>query len=153
MKLIAAVDPGYTGAVAFVDTDGVLCDCVDMPITGEKKRRHVSAVLFRNELFQHGADIVVIEDVHAMPAQGVSSSHKFGRAIGVVEGASADLPTFWLTPQVWKRHHGLIGKEKDAARRLCLERWPDDAELFARKKDGGRADACLIALCWIEQNR
>lgn len=149
-KLIAGIDPGFTGAIAFVDTNGVLADVVDMPITGDNKHRRVSAVLVRNSLFEHGTDEVVIEAVGAMPGNGAQSMFKFGRAVGVVEGAAADMPTFFLSPQSWKKTNGLLRRDKDAARGLALERWPDMADLFARKRDIGRADAALIAWAHID---
>ena len=81
-----------------------------------------------------------------MPGNGSVSMFKFGRSLGVIEGVVGGLgwPLEWITPQTWKKHHGLIGKDKDAARLLAIETWPEHAQTFKRKRDVGRADAALI---------
>jgi crossover junction endodeoxyribonuclease RuvC len=81
-----------------------------------------------------------------MPGQGVSSCFSFGRSVGAVEVAIASriIPITMVTPQAWKKQYGLIGKDKDMARTLCLSLYPESAHLFKRKKDIGRADATLI---------
>ena len=88
-----------------------------------------------------------IEQVHAMPKQGVSSAFGFGRSVGAIEGVVAALyiPTEMVTPQEWKKRAGLLRKPKDAARGLAIRLFPDVADRLARKKDVGRADALLIA--------
>ena len=150
MSVVIGVDPGATsGAIAcFVDSE--LLDAIDMPCADGIISGALLAVELR-EFAVAGFDsqpTVVIERVHAMPKQGVSSTFKFGRSLGVIEGVIATLgwPTVWITPQAWKKHHGLIGTDKDAARLRALETWPEHAETFRRKKDGGRADAALIAV-------
>lgn len=48
-----------------------------------------------------------------------------------------------VTPQQWKRHHGLLGADKDAARAVASRMFPGAS--LARTRDVGRADALLIA--------
>lgn len=88
-----------------------------------------------------------------MPKQGVSSSFKFGRSLGLVEGVCDGLgiPVQWVTPNRWKKAMRL-GADKEASRQLAIRRWPEQAALFARKKDHGRAEAALIALWSIEDS-
>ena len=88
-----------------------------------------------------------IEDVHSMPRQGVASAFKFGRAFGTVIGVvgGAGIPINYVTPGKWKRALGL-SSDKTACRRRAQELWPQQAHLFARVKDDGRAEAALIAL-------
>jgi crossover junction endodeoxyribonuclease RuvC len=38
---------------------------------------------------------------------------------------------------------------KDAARAEAIRRWPGQAQLFARVKDDGRAEAALIAIAGL----
>lgn len=150
MTVTIGIDPGATsGAIAcFVDSE--LLDAIDMPCADGI----VSGVLLAYELRQFataGFDdrpTVVIERVHAMPGNGAVSMFKFGRSLGVIEGVVAALgwPIIWVTPQAWKKHHGLLRQDKDAARMLALETWPEHADTFRRKKDCGRADAALIAV-------
>jgi crossover junction endodeoxyribonuclease RuvC len=140
------IDPGKEGALALF-LDGELLDVVDMPIAGGV----VSAALLVAELedFARAAGsrpTVYLEKVHAMPKQGVASSFGFGRSLGVVEGVVAALgwPLVWVAPQEWKKRHGLLRQDKDAARLLAIETWPDHVETFRLKKHLDRAEAALI---------
>lgn len=144
-RVVAGIDPGLTGAIALI-VDGDLFDIADMPTVDRK----VSSALLRvwlDDLAPHRPHVAAIEDVHSMPRDGGRQAFTFGRSVGVVEGfmGAAGIPTRHVTPQTWKRHHRLIGQDKDAARLRAIERWPHRADWFKRKKDGGRADAALIA--------
>ena len=88
----------------------------------------------------------MLEQVGAMPGQGVSSMFAFGRAVGVVEGALGALavPYSRVPPQEWQRGMRVRGG-KDGARERAMALFPARADEFARKKDDGRADASLIA--------
>ncbi len=155
--MIIGIDPGLTGAIAVID-HGLIIDIHDMPVTAKVsgKGNQVNAALLA-DIFEEISDTytrephviktVVIERVGAMPEQGVSSMFSFGRSLGVVEGviAAQGWPVEWVTPQKWKKKFGLIGKDKDAARTLCIEQHPSQIVYFKRKKDIGRADALLIA--------
>lgn len=139
------VDPGLSGAIALLNEHGHLIDVYDMPVAGGA----VSAQLLADaenwaESSTYGT--VVIEDVHAMPKQGVTSSFGFGRSKGVVEGvfAAARRPIVYVAPSAWKRDLRL-SKDKGASRQRALELWPSHAAKFARVKDDGRAEAALIA--------
>ena len=144
------VDPGLSGAIALV-RDGELVVVHDMPVLGGQ----VSAQLLADLEDWSATDLgtVVIEDVHAMPKQGVSSSFGFGRSKGVVEGvfAGARRPLTYVSPATWKRDLRLT-KDKGSSRRRAVELWPGKADLFKRVKDDGRAEAALIAW-WFVQRR
>jgi len=144
------IDPGMSGAVAWLDGMGNLLDACDMPVVN-KQLNTVDLALLLGRIDDD--TIAVVEQVHSMPGQGVSSTFKFGTAYGAVLGAlgALQIRTEHVTPQMWKKHHTLIGKDKDAARAKAIDRWPSMAHLFARKKDCGRADAALIALWHIER--
>jgi crossover junction endodeoxyribonuclease RuvC len=100
----------------------------------------------------------VIEDVHAMPKQGVSSSFSFGRALGVAEGVLAGngLSLRYVSPAKWKKALGLSSDkgvsrrraDKGVSRRRAIELWPEHAKAFERVKDDGRAEAALLAWWW-----
>lgn len=155
--MIIGIDPGLTGAVSVINPSGGLVNIFDMPISAKTNGKGNQINAGELSDFIDSADNkylspiteAVIERVHAMPGQGVTSVFSFGRSLGVVEGilASKDIPIRWVTPQKWKKSFGLIGKDKDAARTLVIEKFPEKRELFKRKKDIGRADAVLIALC------
>lgn len=158
--MILSIDPGATGAIALLDKSGVLA-VWDMPVTAKTygKGREVNAALLRlifEEVLKHDpAPTVVIERVGAMPGQGVTSMFSFGRSLGVLEGVVAGLclSAVFVTPQKWKKHFSLIGKDKDAARTLAIQLFPSVSEKLKRKKDIGRADAILIGAYAEKQYR
>lgn len=142
------IDPGLTGAIAFVHDGRVLL--VDMPVSGrlcgKGQEINPSAV----ERLLAAADkpaTVYIEAVHAMPGQGVRSVFSFGDSHGVLRAVAAclELPIVWVPAQRWKKRAGLIGKDKDCSRTLAISRHPELAAQLERKKDIGRAEALLIA--------
>ena len=149
---IIAIDPGIIGGWAILSEAGHLVAAGDLPVAGEGAQRMVSAPLFREVLTQYRPDRAVIELVGSMPKQGVASSFKFGRAVGVVEGVigGTGVPVEWVSPAKWKRRLGL-GPDKEVSRQRAIQRWPREASLFfARKKDHGRAEAALLGLYSIE---
>ena len=148
--MIISIDPGLTGAAAIFDSHNDLFDVFDMPISAKTsgKGNQINAVLLAKEIGDYAIHGDIIERVGAMPGQGVTSMFGFGRTLGVIEGilAGRNIPVEWITPQKWKKQMGLIGKDKDAARTLVIEKYPSMADTFKRKKDIGRADAVLIGL-------
>ena len=130
-----------------------------MPILrdGPKGRPNVSAALLADIVFNMKATTAYVEFVSARPGEGAVGAFAFGRSRGVIEGVcgAAGLPVAFLTPSHWKRLVGIApGKEgaKDAARSEAIRRWPAHAALFARVKDDGRAEACLIAIAGLMRN-
>lgn len=152
-RYVLGVDPGLSGALALLDPDGRLMWVQDMPAVGGV----VSGVVVADIVGGEGHDSyrqAVIEDVHAMPGQGVSSTFRFGRSLGVVEGVitANRWPVAYVTPSKWKKALGLSA-DKGASRRRAMELWPHAADMFVRVKDDGRAEAALIAHWWQEAHR
>ena len=89
---------------------------------------------------------MVIERVSAMPKQGVSSSFRFGRGVGLIEGVigASLVPVIYTAPATWKRFYGLPS-DKETCRQRAVERWPESAAAFSRKRDHNRAEAAFIA--------
>ena len=145
--IVIGIDPGKSGAIAFLD-NGRLTHVADMPVVGNIISPHTltNLIEWSAELDNGEPATVVIEDVHAMPKQGVTSSFSFGRSIGVAEGVVAALghPTIYVTPARWKKALGLTS-DKGMCRRRAIETWPHMAAHFQRAKDDGRAEAALIA--------
>jgi len=151
------IDPGLSGAIAFLDVEKGHLSVVDMPTfevqrNGKVKREvsphGVAAVLSLSQ----NVSAVVLERVGAMPGQGVTSVFSFGRSVGVIEGvlAAEHLAVSIVTPQAWQKAAGVRGG-KDGARQRACELFPNYAGLFARKKDDGRADAACMA--WYAATR
>jgi len=125
MKL--GIDPGISGALALLTEDDRLVEVWDMPVSPKLsgKGNQVNAALLVS-MFQQaialaqnaGHDVTVfLEQVGAMPGQGVTSMFGFGRSAGVIEGVAAAmaLPVHMVTPQAWKKRAGLSKKPKEAA--------------------------------------
>ena len=66
---------------------------------------------------------VVVEQVNAMPGQGVTSMFNFGQTFGAIKGvcAALELPIFFVRPSKWKKHFELINSSKDASRTKVLK--------------------------------
>ena len=143
---VIGVDPGMTGAIAYVD-HGKLLTVADMPAVGGD----ISTALLTQMVRMHPVEWGVVEDVHSMPKQGVASTFKFGMAWGMARAAVGGLlvPVEEPTPQMWKKSFRL-NADKERSRLLALKLFPDKAELFERKMDHGRAEAALLAL-WCER--
>lgn len=139
---IIGIDPGISGAVAFYYTTFPhLIAVEDVPTVGKE----VDAAELARRIVTMGPVLAVIEAVHSMPKQGVSSVFTFGQAFGTVLGviAALNVPVQRVTPSVWKKHFRL-DSDKERARALAIQMWPS-CPGFARKKDHGRAEAALLA--------
>lgn len=148
--MIIGIDPGKSGACALIDT-GIVVDFFDMPW----KDKQVDAIELSDMLSFwrniYEPECLVVEQVHAMPKQGVSSTFQFGVSYGIVIGCAYTLgfDVVFVTPQKWKKALKL-SSDKDESRMLATRLWPDNADAFSRKKDDGRAEAALIAY-WKEE--
>ncbi|OBU73890.1 hypothetical protein A9K61_04275 [Stenotrophomonas maltophilia] len=166
-RLIISIDPGRTGAIAAL-ADGAPGRVIDMPLltVGENEEvdaRGIALFIRAAKEMNPGATLSgVIERVRAMPPKrgadgkeerraGPQSSFNFGDHYGKAKAAFEllGIPYLRAEPASWKRRFGLIGRDKDAARLLAIQRFPAAAHLLNLKKHNGRADALLIAL-WAE---
>ena len=151
MKIIG-IDPGLSGAIAILKERKVLA-IFDMPVMseGKKNKRQLNSAQLVNIIKESTAnddDIsVVVEQVNAMPGQGVTSMFNFGQTFGAIKGvcAALDLPIFFVRPSKWKKHFELINSSKDASRTKVIEMYPSLANQLTKKKDVNKSDAILIA--------
>ena len=152
--LIIGIDPGITGAISFFE-DGEIKDVIDMPTmaSGNKNKKQINGSQIFNELslrmqnYKSENINVVVEQVSAMPGQGVTSMFNFGQSFGVIKGvcAAMRLPIFFVRPAKWKKHFELINSQKDASRTKAIEMFPKISSILSKKKDSNKADAILIA--------
>ena len=152
--LIIAIDPGINGAICFFE-NGEVKDVFEMPTMaeGKKNKRQVNGHQMYNELSYRIKKYniqninVVVEQVSAMPGQGVTSMFNFGQSFGVIKGicAAMQLPIFFVRPTKWKKHFELINSQKDASRTKAIEMFPKISSILSKKKDSNKADAILIA--------
>lgn len=139
---ILGIDPGLSGAIAFYFPNHPdMIGAEDVPVVGKE----IDAPALARRIEQMGPTIAIIEQVGAMPKQGVSSTFRFGMAYGTIRGVvqAIGVPTHLVVPTRWKKHFRLSA-DKEEARALAIRLWPSSRH-FERKKDHGRAEAALIA--------
>jgi crossover junction endodeoxyribonuclease RuvC len=120
---------------------------------GKKNKRQINGPQIYNEISKRIINIskkevvVVIEQVAAMPGQGVTSMFNFGQSFGVLKGicSAMQLSMHFVRPAKWKKYFNLIKTEKDASRTKVIEIFPYISSQLSRKKDSNKADAILIA--------
>jgi len=94
--------------------------------------------------------ICCIEQVHALPKQGVTSTWNFGVSYGWLLGIldALSIPYQPITPQKWKREFGLTS-DKAQSVEVCKRLFPGINLLRterSRKEDDNMAEAALLAL-------
>ena len=157
--LIIGIDPGISGSICFF-VDGRIIDVINMPIMteGKKNKKQVNGAQVYNEISKQvkkfeSRDIrVIIEQVSAMPGQGVTSMFNFGQSFGILKGicSAMQLPMYFVRPAKWKKYFNLINSEKDASRTRAIEIFPYFSSQLSKKKDANKADAILIANYYYE---
>ena len=153
------IDPGISGSICFFE-DGKIIDVVEMPTMteGKKNKRQVNGSQIFNEISQriHKSENheirVIIEQVSAMPGQGVTSMFNFGQSFGILKGicSSMQLPMYFVRPAKWKKYFNLINSQKDASRTKAIEIFPYFSRQLSKKKDSNKADAILISSFYYE---
>lgn len=146
-KLILGIDPGCTGSVVILDEDNNYIDHLLMPTLKTGKSNRVNGAAVMAFLSQYKISHAYLEKVHSMPQQGVASTFNFGHAAGVIEGIIQGMmiPYTLITPQLWKKKAGLIGKDKDEARSMAIRLYPSIRVLDKKGQGQALADSILIA--------
>ncbi len=157
--LIIGIDPGISGSICFFE-NGKVIDLIEMPsmADGKKNKKQVNGSQIYNEIssrikkINKGDIKVVIEQVSAMPGQGVTSMFNFGQSFGVLKGicSAMQLSVHFVRPTKWKKYFNLINSEKDASRTKAIEIFPYISSQLSRKKDANKADAILLASYFFE---
>ena len=157
--LVIGIDPGISGSICFFN-EGKIVDVVEKPTMteGKKNKKQVNGAQIFNEISERikkldKRDIkIVIEQVSAMPGQGVTSMFNFGQSYGILKGicSAMQLPMYFVRPAKWKKYFNLINSEKDASRTRAIEIFPYFSSQLSRKKDSNKADAILIASFYYE---
>ena len=156
--LIIGIDPGISGSICFFE-DGKILDVIEMPVMteGKKNKKQVNGAQIYNEFLKRINEKddqirVVIEQVSAMPGQGVTSMFNFGQSYGILKGicSAMQLPMFFVRPAKWKKYFNLINSQKDASRTRAIEIFPYFSPQLSKKKDSNKADAILIASFYHE---
>ena len=157
--LIIGIDPGISGSICFFE-NGKIQDAIEMPTMteGKKNKKQVNGSQIYNEISNRIANYdkknvkVIIEQVSAMPGQGVTSMFNFGQSFGILKGicSAMHLSVYYVRPAKWKKYFSLINSEKDASRTRAIEIFPYFSAQLSKKKDNNKADAILIASFFFE---
>ena len=141
--LIIGIDPGISGSICFL-LDGKILEVIEMPTMteGKKNKRQVNGSQIYNEILkrvnknERQNTRVVIEQVSAMPGQGVTSMFNFGQSFGILKGlcSAMQLPMYFVRPAKWKKYFNLLNSEKDASRTRAIEIFPYFSSQLAKKK-------------------
>ena len=156
MKIIG-IDPGLNGAIAVLK-DNKVKEIFDAPVMpeGKKNKRQLNSAqlvkLLKDIMSDNEEIAVIVENVSAMPGQGVTSMFNFGQSFGVLKGicSAMQLPMYFVRPAKWKKYFNLIKSEKDASRTKAIQIFPYISSQLSRKKDSNKADAILIASFFYE---
>ena len=156
--LIIGIDPGISGSICFFK-DGRILEVIEMPVMteGKKNKKQVNGAQIYNEFLKRinkkeDEIRVVIEQVSAMPGQGVTSMFNFGQSFGILKGicSSMQLPMYFVRPAKWKKYFNLLNSQKDASRTKAIEIFPYFSQQLSKKKDSNKADAILISSFYYE---
>ena len=157
---IIGIDPGLSGGIAILD-DLKIFDLFDMPIMseGKKNKNQLNSAQLVNIIKEHiikkDDTFVIVEQVSAMPGQGVTSMFNFGQSFGVLKGifSAMQIPMDFISPVKWKKHYNLINTQKDSSRTKAIEFFPYISSQLSRKKDANKADAILIASFYYQNQK
>jgi crossover junction endodeoxyribonuclease RuvC len=158
--VILGIDPGKDGAVALLSDSNN--EVIDTPMLspGKGKRAYDEPEMLRYltsyQAFAegHGGLVAVLEQVHAMPGQGVTSMFSMGEGYGLWRGLFVGLgiPYQLVTPQAWKKLvlAGFGLKDKNASYQVASRLYPSMNLMGAR---GGIKDGRSDAVCLAEWGR
>jgi crossover junction endodeoxyribonuclease RuvC len=153
MTTVVGVDPGLSGAFAFLNIEECTIRLVDMPtfeFETNKRRVKIDPYTIVNELRAQELLHVYLEEVYASPQMGVVSAFSFGEGKGMIEGIVAGLgvPLTQVKPARWKKDMR-VPADKRAACMRASQLIPGAASHFKGPRGGildGRAEAAILAL-------
>ena len=153
--IIMGLDPGTNGGISILETKQnqlpQIKFCLKMPTVSMYGKKIVDTKTLYDSLNTFRIDLSIIEKVHAMPRQWVTSSFQFGRSFGSLETLAYLLSerVDYVAPAIWKKSLGLGPSKKES---LDLARLKfGDSDLWNVKSNDGIAEAALLTLYWIEK--
>lgn len=132
------IDPGKNGGIAFIqDKDTLIYPYSD------------DTLLLRFQDLNYEKCVCYLEQVHAMPKQGVSSTFNFGMNYGFIQGVlkAYNIPFELVPPQKWKKEFSCTS-DKNTSIEVCKRLFPGvnlKATERSKKDHDGMAEALLIA--------
>lgn len=150
--LICGIDPGKKGALCFLESKGGR-DEITFALMPLDKDGNVCGRQLAGYLNQMKPDRVIVEQVNAMPGQGVVSMFSFGYGFGVVIGVlgALHIPFETVRPQVWQKvcYKGLDKKIPTKERSVIAAKRLFPLQSFTphgcKVPNNGLTDALLLA--------
>ena len=144
-KVYIGIDPGKSGALAYIEVN-------DAQITGKVMPFSESGYRFiiRHLAEEYAGNIVcAVEQVSAMPGQGVTSMFNFGKGFGWILGTleAYSVPYELIRPQKWKKEFS-VTSDKNTSIEVCKRLFPHVSLLpteRCKKDNDGMAEALLLA--------
>ena len=153
--IIMGLDPGTSGGISIIETkQNKLPEIIfflKMPIISMFGKKIVDTKSLYDSLKIYKIDLSIIEKVHAMPRQGVTSSFQFGRSFGSLETLAYLLSkrVDYVAPVVWKKYLGVGASKRDSLDMARLKF--GENEVWKKKTNDGIAEASLLVLYWISK--
>jgi len=153
MTPIIGIDPGLSGAIAWLSPQGI--SYVIMPTMKEGVNALALTRLLKEIVHRHPGAHVFIEKAQAMPKQGVTSMFNYGVGFGMIIGVcqALELRTTLVRPREWTKvmHAGVSAdmSAKDKSYVAAVRLLPSHSFLATErssKPHKGLIDAALIAL-------
>lgn len=157
--LYIGIDPGLQGAVALLDKNNL--EVLKVPLITNNKGKNeydinALAQILRLATLKHKGQVgVVLESVHAMPGQGVTSMFSMGRGLGIWEGliVALGIPYSKIAPQTWQKailkDLKKAGDGKQASMLYAQRMFPNTRFMpteRCKKTDNNMTDATCLAL-------
>lgn len=168
MKYFLGIDPGASGAWVILDERG----------RARSWGLNTEYALFLEILpgYEDQCLEACVEQVGAMPHQGVTSMFTFGRECGMWDGMllARNIPSESVLPREWQKSLSLPAKtpvppgedkkaatkrkaadkkaRKEAITAHAVKKWPELAGVLSKKKNQGLADAAYIALHMLRRS-
>ena len=153
--IIMGLDPGTSGGISIIKNERnqlpQIIYCLKMPTVNMYGKKIVDTKTLHDSLNTFQIDISIIEKVHAMPKQGVTSSFQFGRSFGSLETIAYLLSkrVDYVAPVVWKKYIG-VGASKGDSLDMARLKFGNN-KIWDKKTNDGIAEASLLALYWISK--
>lgn len=153
--IIMGLDPGTSGGISIVETKQdklpQIIFCIKMPVISMYGKKIIDSKMIYDSINSFKIDLSIIEKVHAMPRQGVTSSFQFGRSFGSLETLAYLLSrrVDYVAPVVWKKYLGVGSSKKDSLDMARLKF--GNNKVWDKKTNDGIAEASLLVLYWISK--
>jgi crossover junction endodeoxyribonuclease RuvC len=151
---VLGIDPGKSGALAFLDTSVSTCEVYPIPMTAPVKktkqsraRSFVDVALLKEIIRHYAIDVAFMENVASSSQMGVVSAFTFGEGFGTLKGVvgAHDIPLILVTPQKWKRALKLPADKKETVRKASKLFINGDSVFYGPR--GGVLDGLAEASC------